>query len=486
MQQTNDPLDKENTTFGHMIRKHTREETHAAFTTARQALKHRPTTDQLCAIFLRYHDLILREQTSLLDVIQRETGKARSHAFDEVLDVAITSRHYAKIARKLLKEQRVKGALPLLTTTKVQREPHGVVGVIAPWNYPLSLAVSDAIPALLAGNAVVLKPDLKTSETALLAAELLYQAGLPRDLFQVITGTGSEVGQAIARECDFLMFTGSTATGRKLGAIAGERLIGYSAELGGKNPMIVDRTANPTAAADIAVQACFANSGQLCISVERIYLHQDIAEEFTEKFIQKTQQLSVGTGGWEYDMGSLISVEHANKVHEFVKDAIEQGANILTGGQPPQGAVYQPTILVNVPTTARLTREEVFGPVVYLEIVADETEAVTKANDTEYGPNASVVGKPAIARRIARHLHAGTVNINEGYAAAWGSVAAPMGGWKASGLGRRHGTEGLLKYTQTRTVAQQRILPLAGPKNLKRDDYARYMSTALRLGKWLL
>lgn len=220
MQQTNDPADKENTTFGHMIRKHTHEETHAAFTTARQAQQHRPTTSQLCAIFLRYHDLILQEQTRLLDVIQRESGKARSHAFDEMLDVAITSRHYAKIAGKLLKEQRVKGALPLLTSTTVQREPHGVVGVIAPWNYPLSLAVSDAIPALLAGNAVVLKPDLKTSETALLAAELMYQAGLPRDLFQVITGTGSEVGQAIARECDFLMFTGSTATGRKLGAIA--------------------------------------------------------------------------------------------------------------------------------------------------------------------------------------------------------------------------------------------------------------------------
>lgn len=250
--------------------------------------------------------------------------------------------------------------------------------------------------------------------------------------------------------------------------------------------MIVDRTANLTAAADIAVQACFANSGQLCISVERIYLHQDIAEAFTEQFVHKTQQLSVGIGGWEYDMGSLISAEHANKVHEFVKDAIDHGANVLTGAQPPQGALYQPTILANVPETARLYHEEVFGPVVYLEIVADETEAVNKANETEYGLNAAVVGKPAVARRIARRLQAGTVNINEGFAAAWGSVAAPMGGWKASGLGRRHGTEGLLKYTQPRTVAQQRVIPLTGPKNLRREEYARYMSAALRLGKRIL
>lgn len=452
------------------------------FATARRAQQQRPSTRELAQVFLRYHDLVLERQSELLDVIQKETGKARGHAFDEVLDVAITSRHYAHIAAKVLRPRRKKGALPVLTRTVVERAPVGVVGIISPWNYPLSLAISDAIPALLAGNAVVLKPDSHTPETALLAAEMLYQAGLPRDLFQVTPGPGATVGQEIARNCDYLMFTGSTATGRKLGAIAGERLIGFSAELGGKNPLIVDETADIDKAAEIAANACFANSGQLCISVERIYVHRHIYETFTSAFVQRTRKIRVGHGGWEFDMGSLISEEHAQKVHSFVVDAIEQGAQVLTGGSAPDGKFYQPTVLIDVPATARLKTEEVFGPVVYVEPVDSMEHAVARANDTDYGLNASVVAKPAVARRIASQLHAGTVNINEGFAAAWASVDAPMGGWKASGLGRRHGVEGLLKFTESRTIAEQRFLPLAGAG----EAYAKRMTTALKLGRRLL
>lgn len=453
---------------------------------ARTAQEHRPATHELARVFLRYHDLVLERQTELLDVIQRETGKARAHAFDEVLDVAITSRHYAHIASKTLKTKRKKGGLPVLTRTVVERDPVGVVGIISPWNYPLSLAISDAIPALLAGNAVILKPDTKTPETALLAAEMMYEAGMPRDLFQVAPGSGETVGQQIAHNCDYLMFTGSTATGRKLGAIAGERLIGYSAELGGKNPMIVADTADPEKAADIAVQACFANSGQLCISVERIYVHRSIAEAFTDAFVMRTKQMKVGVGGWEYDMGSLISEEHAAKVHGFVGDAVEKGAHVLTGGAAPEGRIYQPTILSDVTEGARLKREEVFGPVVYLEVVESVDEAVARANDTEYGLNASVVAKPSQGRAIARQLQAGTVNINEGFAAAWASIDAPMGGWKASGLGRRHGVEGLLKFTESRTVSEQRFLLISGGGLVEGEKYAKVMSTALRLGRKFL
>lgn len=452
------------------------------FALARRAQATRPSTDELAKVFLRYHALVLARQSELLDAIQAETGKARGHAFEEVLDVAITSRHYAHIAQKLLKSRRVKGALPLLTRTIVDREPVGVVGIISPWNYPLSLAISDAIPALLAGNAVVLKPDSKTPNTALLAAEILYECGMPRELFRVVPGSGETVGQEIAHNCDYLMFTGSTATGRKLGAIAGERLIGYSAELGGKNPLLVDESADIEKAAEIAVNACFANSGQLCISIERIYVPRTIATEFTERFVAKTRNLRVGIGGWDYDMGSLISEDHARKVHEFVEDAVVHGAQILTGGTPPEGPIYQPTILTAVPEGARLKKEEVFGPVVYIEVVDSIDEAVARANDTEYGLNASVVAKPRVGWRIARQFHAGTVNINEGYAAAWASVSAPMGGWKASGLGRRHGVDGLLKFTETRTVAEQRVLPVSGHG----EKFAQVMSTALKVGRRFL
>ncbi|AKK04308.1 succinic semialdehyde dehydrogenase [Corynebacterium epidermidicanis] len=460
--------------------------TQTAFTKARHAQQHRPTTRELSDILLRYHDLILTRQTELLDTIQAETGKARAHAFDEVLDVAITARHYAKIAPKALKQTSKKGALPVLTKTRVQREPIGVVGIIAPWNYPLSLAISDAIPAIMAGNAVVLKPDTQTPRTAQLAAEILYQAGLPRDLLHVVPGSGSDVGQAIAHTCDYLMFTGSTATGRKLGAIAGERLIGYSAELGGKNPLIIDETADPEQAARIAVQASFANSGQLCISIERIYVAEALRDAFLDAFVRRTKALRVGIGGWDYDMGSLISAEHAHKVHEYVQDAVAKGAQVLTGGTPPEGKIYQPTVLIDVPDTAHLKREEVFGPVVFVEAVGSAAEAVEKANDTDYGLNAAVVGRPKQAQAIARQLHAGTVNINEGFAAAWASVDAPMGGWKASGVGRRHGVEGILKFTETRTVAEQRLLPIGGPENLSREKYAKVMTSTLRLGKRFL
>lgn len=456
------------------------------FEDARVAQAARPSTAELARIFLRYHDVVLARQSELLDAIQKETGKARGHAFEEVLDVALTSRYYARTAAKALKTQRRKGGLPLLIRAAVEHDPIGVVGMITPWNYPLSLTISDAIPALFAGNAVVLKPDPRTPETALLAAEMLYECGLPRKLFQVVPGPGETVGQEIARNCDFLMFTGSTATGRKLGAIAGERLIGFSAELGGKNPLLIDESADLDKAVDVAIQACFTNTGQLCISIERIYVHRSLAREFTEKFVQRTRELKVGVGGWECDLGILISEEHAAKVHGMVTDAIEKGAHVLTGGTPPEGRLYQPTILKDVPDDATLKRTEVFGPVVFIEVVDSRDEAVALANDSEFGLNASVVAKPRVGRQIASRLQAGTVNINEGYAAAWASIDTPMGGWKASGLGRRHGVEGLLKYTETRSVAEQRLGLVSGDGIVSREKYAQVMTAAMKLGKRIL
>ncbi|GAB3691069.1 succinic semialdehyde dehydrogenase [Corynebacterium nasicanis] len=435
------------------------------------------------AVMLAFHDLVLERQEELLDIIQAETGKSRKDAFNEVMDVAITARHYAYRAARLLAPRRTKGALPLLTATHVERAPKGVVGIIAPWNYPLSLAVSDAIPALLAGNAVVLKPDEKTTGTALLALDLLREAGLPEDVMQIVEG-GAEAGQRVAAGCDYLMFTGSTAVGRELAAQAEQRLIGFSAELGGKNPLIVLPSADPARAARGAVGACFSNTGQLCISVERIFVHEAVAEEFIAEFVAATKALRLGLG-WADDIGRLISAEHLERVAALVSAAVAHGARVLTGGTH-EDLYYSPTVLIDVPHHSDLHNEEVFGPVVYIEIVSSVDEAVTRANDSDYGLNASVWGAVREAREVASRLEAGTVNINEGFAAAWASVDAPMGGWKQSGVGRRHADEGLLKFTEARTVAVQRLVPISGPADLSHQAYARTLTTALRLGRRLL
>lgn len=441
-------------------------------------------------IMLRLHDLLLERQAEFLDIIQDETGKNRASAFDEILDVAVTARHYAHAAARLLKPRRTRGAVPVLTRTHVERAPKGVVGIISPWNYPLALALSDAIPALLAGNAVVLKPDEKTPHTALRALALLEEAGLPRDVMQVLTGRGAVTGQAVAQECDYLMFTGSTAVGRRLGATAGERLIGFSAELGGKNPLIVAPDADVARAARGAVTACFSNSGQLCISIERIYVHRAVADAFLTAFIAETGAMRIGGGReWTVDMGSLISVEHKDRVASLVRDAVSRGATVLAGGRELTDlgpAFYSPTILTDVPSDAELFGEESFGPVVAVQVVDSIDEAVLLANESPYGLNASVWGAGPTARKIASRLHTGTVNINEGFAAAWGSLDAPMGGWKQSGVGRRHGDVGLLKYTEERTVAVQRTLPLSGPATMPREQYAQVMSKALRYGRVVL
>ena len=228
-------------------------------------------------IFLRFHDLLLERQSEVLDLIQWETGKARRHAFEEILDTAVVSRYYARRAERLLRPRQRKGALPLLTRTRELRSPVGVVGLIVPWNYPLNLAVTDAVPALMAGNTAVLKPDVQTSFTALWAVDLLRQAGLPRDVLPVVTGDGPLLGPALGELADYMMFTGSTRTGRLVARQAAGRLIGCSLELGGKNPMIVLADADLEAAVYGAVQGCFASAGQVCVSIERIYVDESIA-----------------------------------------------------------------------------------------------------------------------------------------------------------------------------------------------------------------
>jgi succinate-semialdehyde dehydrogenase/glutarate-semialdehyde dehydrogenase len=437
-------------------------------------------------ILLRFHDLVLARQDEILDVIQLESGKARRHAFEEILDAAIVARYYARTAERFLRVRRRRGALPFLTATWEHHHPVGVVGVISPWNYPLTLSISDAVPALAAGNAVVMKVDSKTPFSGLIALELIEEAGLPPGVLQVVTGSGAELGPELIGRVDFVMFTGSTSVGRDVASQAAQRLVPSSMELGGKNAMIVLRDANLGRAVEGAERAMFSNSGQLCISIERLLVHEDIAEEFVKRLIKRVKGMRLG-GGLDYgaDMGSLISEEQLEAVSKHVEDAVSKGARVLAGGKarPDIGPYfYEPTILGDVKAGMSLFADETFGPVVALSTFKDEEEAVRRANDSCFGLNFSLWTRDVRrGRAVAARLQAGTVNVNEGYISTWGSVDAPMGGMKDSGLGRRHGSAGILKYTEAQTISVQRLLPLAPPPLVGQRLYAKGMTWGLRL-----
>lgn len=438
------------------------------------------------AILHRFHHLVLAHQAELLDLIQLESGKARLHAFEEVIDTCNVARHYAVRARSYLRPQRRTGAVPVLTRAVEHRRPKGVVGIVSPWNYPLSMGITDAIPALVAGNAVVLRPDLQTSLTVLLCAELLQRAGLPQRVLQVVLGSGGTVGAAVLAGVDTICFTGSTPTGRVVGGAAGERLQSMSLELGGKNAMYVADDADLDRAVEGAVRACFNSAGQLCVAIERMILHRAIADEFLARFIPAVRALRIGPNlTFDADFGSLVSPAQLDVVTRHVEDARAKGATVLTGGRhrPDIGPwFYEPTVLEGVTPDMEVCREETFGPVVSVYRVGGDAEAIRMANDSEYGLNASVwTGDRARGRRIAALIQAGTVNVNEGYAAAYGSSAAPMGGFKASGVGRRHGQEGILKYTQAQTVAVQWAVGLGVPPGVSPQRYTSLVSGGLRV-----
>lgn len=441
-------------------------------------------------IFLRFHDLLFQRQNEVLDLIQLEAGKARRNAFEEVLDTAVVCRYYARRAERLLRPRRRKGALPLLTRTWEFRSPVGVVGFIVPWNFPLNLATTDAIPALLAGNTGIIKPDPQTSFTALWAVHLLREAGLPPDVLQVITGEGPPLGQALGARVDYVMFTGSTTTGKQVARQAADRLIGCSLELGGKNPMIVLADADLKAAVDGAIRGCFAGAGQVCISLERIYVHAPIYQPFLNLFAERARGLKIGPElDYAVQMGSVTSERQLEIVEEHVRDALAKGATLVTGGRrrPDLGPLfYEPSILTGVRENMKVHAEETFGPVVSIYPFTTESEAIEKANASRYGLNASIWTRDAARGiRLAQQIQAGSVNVNEAYAAVWGSVDSPMGGMKESGLRPRHGAEGILKFTQSKTVAIQRLISIAPSHDMDAALHARWMTRLLRLLRWI-
>lgn len=461
-----------------------------AFDTARRAQTQWAAT--LAAdrrrVMLRFHDLLMSHRDEGLDLVQWETGKTRMDALKELLGLCAVARHYARDARRLLVPARRRGLVPLLTKVSVERRPVGVVGVISPWNSPLLLACADAIPALMAGNAVVVKPDSQTPLTALWAVDLLHRAGIPLRALHVVLGPGPQVGQEIVERADHVVFTGSGRVGAQIAGRCGQRLVGCSLELGGKNPMIIAEDADPGWAAEIAARACFDSAGQLSATVERVYVHRAVHDAFVDRLVSRLGALRMHASvGWGADYGSLVGQEQLTRVSAVVDDAVSKGATMLTGGHPLPDVgpfYYAPTVLTGVTSDMTAFAEETFGPVVSLHSVDSDLEAVSLANDSPFGLTASVLsGDVDHGYRIAQQLRAGSVNVNESHEATVGSVAAPLGGMGTSGLGRRNGDHGLTRFTETQTIAVQRGIGLGTPYGMEHDDWADLLVRGFRLMK---
>lgn len=441
-------------------------------------------------VMLRLHDLVLQHQGTLLDLIQLESGKARAHAFEEIADVAITARYYARTAADHLATRHTLGALLALSRTETVRHPHGVVGIVSPWNFPLSLPITDTIPALMAGNAVVLRPDSQTALSALYGAMLLRDAGLPDGVLQVVVGAGATIGQAVVDRADYVSYTGSTETGRRVGESAASRLVGCSLELGGKNSLYVRPDADLAVAVEGVRRATYASGGQLCMHGERLLLHEAIADEFLARFLPSVEAMRVGTAlEFGFEMGSLLSQRQLDRVDGHVRDAVERGARVLAGGRPlPEIGpfCYAPTVLDGVTPDMACRDEETFGPVLAVYRVASDEEAVRLANDTAYGLHAGIWSRDVPgARAVARRIRTGTVSINEGYAASWSSLGSPMGGMKQSGLGRRHGAEGILKYTESQSITAQHLVTFGPQFGLSDKQFAGLFTVGLKALKAL-
>ena len=410
-------------------------------------------------VLLKAHDLLLERTDSILDILQTESGKTRGQAFEEIFQGANVTRYAALGARRALSTKRRRAGIPLVTVAHVTYQPKGLAGVITPWNYPVSLSLMDVIPALATGNAVLQKADNQGALSILASRRAYIDAGVPAALWQVVTGPGAEIGTAVIDEADVVCFTGSTPTGKQVAEQAAGKLTYASLELGGKNPMIVLDDVNPAQAASAAVYACFSSMGQLCVSDERIFVQRAVADEFIAEFVKRTKELKQGASlDYTTDVGALTLPSQIERVQEHVDDAVKKGATVLAGGRIRDDLgpnFYEPTVLTGVTPDMTCFANETFGPVVWIQVVDTEDEAITAANDSPYGLNASVFSSsPPRAFSVAERIDAGSVNINEGYRATFSSADAPMGGMKDSGLGRRNGPEGLARFVESRTIAR--------------------------------
>jgi acyl-CoA reductase-like NAD-dependent aldehyde dehydrogenase len=415
----------------------------------------------------RYHwlgklrDWLLDNSERVGDTMQAETGKVRADATTEAIYLTDLINFYGSKAAKFIGDESVRPHSPLLAAKKlsIQYRPYPVVGIISPWNFPLTLALGDAIPALQAGAAVVIKP---SEFTPLGLAEVVKawkeEIGGP-DVLDCVQGIG-ETGGALVDAADYVQFTGSDRTGRKVMARAAETLTPVSLELGGKDPMIVLADADVDRAANAAAYGGMMNSGQICMSVERIYVEEPAYEEFVWKLTQEVGKLRQGADGKtpEKDVGAMTSPNQTAIVEDHVNDALAAGATAMVGGKRVEGPgdYFEPTVLVDVDHSMKVMRDETFGPVVGVMKVRDSEEALRLANDTRYGLSASVFGEKARAEQVARRVECGAVNVND-VLVNYLAMDVPMGGWKESGIGFRHGEYGIKKYCRPGSIVVTRF-----------------------------
>ena len=415
----------------------------------------------------RYHwlgklrDWLLDNKERVGDTMQAETGKVRADATTEGIYLTDLINFYGTKAGKFIGEESVRPHSPLLASKKlsIQYRPFPVVGIISPWNFPLTLALGDAIPALQAGAAVVIKPSEFTPLGLIEVIEAWKNEIGGPDVLDCVQGTG-ETGEALVDEVDFIQFTGSDRTGRKVMKRAADTLTPVSLELGGKDPMIVLAYADLDRAANAATYGGMMNSGQICISVERIYVEEPAYDEFVQKLAKEVNGLRQGADGRtpERDVGAMTSPNQTAIVEGQVDDALANGAKALTGGKRVEGPgdYFEPTVLVDVDHSMKVMRDETFGPVVGVMKVRDSEEALRLANDTRYGLSASVFGEKERAERVARRVECGAVNVND-VLVNYLAMDVPMGGWKESGIGFRHGEYGIKKYCRPESVVVTRM-----------------------------
>ena len=411
-------------------------------------------------VFRRAQKWMLDNADRVIDVVSSETGKTVEDV--QLADLGYTVSalgFWAKEGPKYLADERVpswKNPIAIGKKLVIRYAPVGVVGVIGPWNFPIANSLGDCIPALMAGNSVVLKPSEVTPLSSMLMHEMLSHCGIPEGVFQVATGDGT-TGAALIGEVDCLMFTGSTATGRKVAKAAAEAMIPFYLELGGKDPMIVCADANIERAANAASFYSMNNAGQVCISVERVYVEEPVYDEFVERVTDNIRILRQGGpegGPGTVDVGAVIFPPQIDIVDAHVRDAVQKGAKVLTGGhvRPGAGRFYEPTVLVDVDHSMKCMTEETFGPTLPIMKVPNVEEAVRLANDSVYGLQASVwTSDVERGEALARRIEAGVVCVNDAQV-NYTALNLPMGGWKSSGLGTRHGANGIRKYCKIQSL----------------------------------
>ena len=438
----------------------------AAVTRARQA---QPAWAKLsfrarAQFILAAREIVLSQVEEIAALIARETGKPPAEAISmEVTPTLDLMQHFARNAERMLRRQKIDiGQFELMgRSSYIVHKPLGIIGIISPWNFPWATPLDEVVMALIAGNAVVLKPSEFTPFTALKIGEVFKQAKLPEGLVEIVTGDGSTGAALIEAGVDKVMFTGSVATGKRVAEAAAKHLTPVVLELGGKDPMIVLEDANLVNAARAAVWGGFANAGQACASIERCYVHESIAKKFTELVVKETRKLKVGVPTEHgVDLGSMTNERQLRIVESHIEDALEQGAQIETGGhriETDGGWFHEPTILTNVDHSMEVMREETFGPVLPIMTFKTDDEAVRLANDSPYGLTAAVFTSDiARGRRLAERIDAGTVMVNE-VIYTHAIAQTPWGGVKQSGYGRTHGRLGLLELVTPQHIHTNRV-----------------------------